>query len=358
MTSTQKAAKVNYPYLDLMKFLMALFVVEIHTRPLKGFYFAETVIEGIDVLAVPFFFLASGFLCFRDLNYASFDVGISTGTERVRNTIFKLLRLYLIWTLLYLPLTIFGNVLLGKNLLHGSISFIRGTLFVGENYYSWPLWYLLASIVGFTLVFICLHRGGWRFRRIILFSLFLLFLGFGITYVQGCDDAPVNLAVPIRIYCRVFSSSRNGLFEGFFYIAAGAALGLKREQLNGVPLSLEFAIVALGLTGNYLVSNDAHLPFCVIASIGLFLLSVHRYGANMNSCAPARRMSTIIYLVHMYFVVVFVYGICGESNPDLYASNVNRPLLFLFTLSGSILVSTLVIGVSKRMPIIKAAFGI
>ena len=33
------------------------------------------------------------------------------------------------------------------------------------------------------------------------------------------------LAVPIRIYCRVFGSSRNGLFEGFFYIAVGAALG-------------------------------------------------------------------------------------------------------------------------------------
>lgn len=114
MASTHKTAKVNYPNLDLMKFFLALLVVEIHTRPLKCFYFAETVIEGIDVLAVPFFFLASGFLCFRDLNYASFGVAISAGTERVRNTIIKLVRLYLIWTLLYLPLTIFGNVLLGK----------------------------------------------------------------------------------------------------------------------------------------------------------------------------------------------------------------------------------------------------
>lgn len=358
VASTHKTAKVNYPNLDLMKFFLALLVVEIHTRPLKCFYFAETLIEGIDVLAVPLFFLASGFLCFRDLNYASFGVVISAGTERVRNTIIKLLRLYLIWTLLYLPLTIFGNVLLGKNLLHGSLSFIRGTLFVGENYYSWPLWYLLASIVGFTLVFICLHRGGWRFKHIIPFSLILLLLGYGITYVQGWDGAPVYLAVPIRIYCRVFGSSRNGLFEGFFYIAVGAALGLKWDQLNRVPLLLEFAAVAFGLAGTYLVSNDAHLPFCAIASIGLFLLSVRRYGVNLNSCALARRMSTIIYLVHMYFVVVFVYGICGQSNPDLHASNVNRPLLFLFTLSGSIIVSTLVIGVSKRMPIIKAAFGI
>lgn len=358
MTSTQKTVRVNYPNLDLMKFFMALFVVEIHTRPLKGFYFAETVIEGIDVLAVPFFFLASGFLCFRDLNYASFGVAISAGTERVHNTIIKLLRLYLIWTLLYFPITIFGNVLLGNSFLHASLSFVRGTLFVGENYYSWPLWYLLASIVGFTLVFICVHRGGWRFKRIIPFSLFLLLLGFGITCVQGWDGAPAYLSVPIKIYCRVFGSSRNGLFEGFFYIAVGAAFGMKWNQLNRVPLSIEFAVVAVGLAGIFLVSNDAHLPFCVIASIGLFLLSVRRCSANMNSCAPVRRMSTIIYLVHMYFVVVFVYGICGESNPDLYACNVNRPLLFLFTLSGSILVSTLVIGVSKRMPIIKAAFGI
>lgn len=95
MASTHKTAKVNYPNLDLMKFFLALLVVEIHTRPLKCFYFAETLIEGIDVLAVPLFFLASGFLCFRDLNYASFGVAISAGTERVRNTIIKLLRLYL-----------------------------------------------------------------------------------------------------------------------------------------------------------------------------------------------------------------------------------------------------------------------
>lgn len=55
MASTHKTAKVNYPNLDLMKFFLALLVVEIHTRPLKCFYFAETLIEGIDVLYSSFF---------------------------------------------------------------------------------------------------------------------------------------------------------------------------------------------------------------------------------------------------------------------------------------------------------------
>lgn len=176
--------------------------------------------------------------------------------------------------------------------------------------------------------------------------------------MQSWDGAPAYLSVPIKIYCRVFGSSRNGLFEGFFYIAAGAAFGMKWDQLNRVPVSLELASVALGLTGNILVNNDAHLPFCAIASIGLFLLSVRRHGRDLNSFAQVRRMSTIIYLVHMYFVVVFVYGICGESNPDLYANSVNRPVLFLFALSCSILVSALVFSASKRIPAIKTVFGI
>lgn len=336
---------------------MALLVVEIHTRPLIGFQFAEIAIEGIDVLAVPFFFLASGFLCFRGLSYASFGEATRAGAERVRNTIVKLLRLYLIWTLFYFPITIFGNVLLGNSFLHASLSFVRGTLFVGENHYSWPLWYLLASVVGFTMVYICLRREV-DFKTIIPFSLFLLLLGFGITYVQGWDGAPVYLSVPIKIYCRVFGSSRNGLFEGFFYIAVGAAFGLKWDQLNKTPVFLEVVAIILGLTGNFLVSNDAHLPFCVIASLGLFLLSVRRHGTNLDSHTRARRMSTIIYLVHMYFVVVFVYDICGESNPDLYANSVNRPLLFLFALCCSILVSILVINASKRAPALKTVFGI
>lgn len=357
MATTRRANRVNYPDLDLMKLFMALLVVEIHTRPLIGFQFAEIAIEGIDVLAVPFFFLASGFLCFRGLSYASFGEATRAGAERVRNTIVKLLRLYLIWTLFYFPITIFGNVLLGNSFLHASLSFVRGTPFVGENHYSWPLWYLLASVVGFTMVYICLRREV-DFKTIIPFSLFLLLLGFGITYVQGWDGAPVYLSVPIKIYCRVFGSSRNGLFEGFFYIAVGAAFGLKWDQLNKTPVFLEVVAIILGLTGNFLVSNDAHLPFCVIASLGLFLLSVRRHGTNLDSHTRARRMSTIIYLVHMYFVVVFVYDICGESNPDLYANSVNRPLLFLFALCCSILVSILVINASKRAPALKTVFGI
>ena len=156
----QIAKRVNYSDLDLIKLVMAFLVVEIHTRPLLDIPAAEFVIEGIDVLAVPFFFIASAFLCFRSLNIDDFVAADTRGAVRVRKTIGKLLRLYLIWTVLFLPVTVFGDMLQGKNLLVSIASFVKGTLFVGENFCSWPLWYLLASVVAFALVYLCL-RGGY-----------------------------------------------------------------------------------------------------------------------------------------------------------------------------------------------------
>lgn len=356
-SSDNCSARANYPDIDLMKLLMAFLVVEIHARPLMNFALAEKIIEGIDVVAVPFFFLASGFLCFQGLDAGDFSDASSAASIRVRKTIFKLIRLYLTWTLLFLPLTIYGNMVKGNSPLYAFLYFVRGTLFVGENYYSWPLWYLLASAVGFALVYYLL-RGGIQFTRIIFLSFCLLLIGYCISFVQGWEEAPVYLSIPCKVYSFLFGSSRNGLFEGFFYITVGATFGLRVDYLDEMPLLFDLALVALGLAGNYLMSNDAHLPFCAAASIGLFLLSIRRHGPCLNSYAVARHISTVVYLVHMYFIVVFVYGFGGGSDTILYANDVNPLLLYLFAICGSLSVSALVICASKKMPVVKTIFGI
>ncbi len=159
MSSIVKAKRVNYPDLDLMKLVMAFFVVEIHAHPFTGNPAAETFVGGFVDLAVPFFFVASAFLCFKGLCVEDFASADSKASMRVRKTTGKLLRLYLTWTVLFLPVTVFGDLLYGKGLLASVASFVKGTLFVGENFCSWPLWYLLASVVAFALVYLCL-RGG------------------------------------------------------------------------------------------------------------------------------------------------------------------------------------------------------
>ena len=357
MTSLENKSKINYPDLDVAKLLMAFLVVEIHTRPLMGSPLAERIIEGIDVVAVPFFFMASAFLCFRGLNEASFAEKELPGAARVRKTIDKLLRLYLTWTALFLPVTVFGSIIHGDSLVHALAVFVRGTLFIGENYYAWPLWYLLASVVGFTLVYICL-RGGVRSKHIVALSFALLLVGCGITFVQSWKDAPAALSFPVKVYGTVFGSARNGIFEGFFYVAVGAVLGMGYREVEKIPVWTEVALVVFGLAGTTFVNNDVHLPFCAAAGIGLFLLSVRRCGTDLKPHVVARNASTVIYLVHMYFVVLFVYGICGGTSANLYENDVNASLLYLFTCGCSALLSALVIAASRRLPLLKKAFGI
>lgn len=354
---SNQSERVNFPNLDIMKLVMAFFVVEIHTRPLRDFPAAETVIEGVDAAAVPFFFIVSAFLCFRGFDESSFLERSSAGAIRVRKTTGKLLRLYLTWTALFLPVTVFGSMLHGDSVPHAVAFFVRGTFFVGENYYSWPLWYLLASVIGFALVYICL-RGGYSPKRILAISLLFLLAGFGITTAQNWDEAPAAIALPIKAYGLVFGSSRNGLFEGFFYIAVGAVFGMKWQNVRDVPVRCMITLAATGLIGCIFVSNDAHLLFCALASAGLFLLSIRRCGLGLNPHVMARNASTIIYLVHMYFVVLFVYGICGATNPDLYANDVNRVTLYLFALGGSATLSALVIPLAKKIPALRGVFGI
>lgn len=197
-----------------------------------------------------------------------------------------------------------------------------------------------------------------RLNKIVLISLSFLLLGYGISFIQSMDDAPIYLYYPIKAYSLLFGSSRNGLFEGFFYVSVGAAFGMKWNKLNEAPILLEIALVVFGLIGSLLINSDAHLPFCACVSIGIFLLSIRRYGINLKPHAVARKMSTIIYLVHMFFAVGYVYGISGGTNPDLYANSVNRPMLYLFVLCGSILLSGIVIYSSEKLPALKTIFGI
>lgn len=176
--------------------------------------------------------------------------------------------------------------------------------------------------------------------------------------VRSWDGLPNVISLPVKAYFAVFGNTRNGLFEGFFYVAVGAVLGMGYERLCKLSVVGLVAGAVLGALGCMFVSNDAHLPFCASASICVFLLSVKRCGADLSPHVAARNASTIIYLVHMFFVVLFVYGLCGGTNPSMFDNEVNRPLLYLFALGGSALVSAVVISLAKRVPAIKTVFGI
>lgn len=103
-------SRASYPGIDVAKLLMAFVVVEIHARPfglLDGLVGALLV--TVENVAVPFFFIASGFLCFRGLSENDIVGRDAPKAGRARRTALRLLRLYATWLLLFVPVSAFGS---------------------------------------------------------------------------------------------------------------------------------------------------------------------------------------------------------------------------------------------------------
>ena len=64
-------AEKSYNAIDIMKLCMAIVVIAIHTRPesVLADSLGKEIVESIYAIAVPYFFIASGFLLFRKIQY-------------------------------------------------------------------------------------------------------------------------------------------------------------------------------------------------------------------------------------------------------------------------------------------------
>lgn len=73
------AINKEFRLLDIVKLIMAIVVIAIHTHPQRSsnYVFVQKSAEIIYSLAVPFFFMDSGFLLFKKINLPLDDEGIS-----------------------------------------------------------------------------------------------------------------------------------------------------------------------------------------------------------------------------------------------------------------------------------------
>lgn len=215
----------HYNSIDLLKFLMSFFVIAIHTA-----YDQVLLMRLICPWVVPMFFVISGFLLQRRI---SMQRSVEVCGKRVENLlggvinsyIIKLVKLYILWTLLYLPLTFYGSCVVESNsLLRAFALFCRNVIFTGENHMSWPLWYLLALIWASFLVKIMLK---WKMKVewILISGLCLTLIGWGVKYVLETEHADDCLEKIVFVYKKTFVGTRNGLFVGFGFVSVGMFLG-------------------------------------------------------------------------------------------------------------------------------------
>lgn len=234
---------------DTLKFLLSLVVVWIHT--------GNSDLWGVTKWAVPVFFVLSGFFLWTKIIAETEADGKCKAVQRwLGNN----LRLYLVWTLIFLPFAIYGFASEGMPFLKACAVWVRNVVLVGENYLSWPLWYLLGLLWAGAMIWLSLKV------KVPFWSL--------------CILAVILFAVPrlidlegIHGYVTLFKHTSNGLFVGFPFMMLGGFIRKVFPDITGWPKPSRWYRPSLCLR---------------FFSVHIYLTHMLFAGALMLTCSPAK----------------------------------------------------------------------
>ena len=167
--------------IDFTKFIMAIFVIAIHTHPLEPVTnkFILNFYNELVGLAVPFFFITNGYLLFKNKDIKSSSEMIAT----VKKFAIKMAKLYIMWSAIYLPLAIYDYISQGRSVIKSVVTYIGKLVLVGDHYLSWPLWYLLSAIYAAVVLYFVIYKFGLN-KKILLGSAVMFFgLDIFLTYI-------------------------------------------------------------------------------------------------------------------------------------------------------------------------------
>ncbi len=279
--------------LDFFRLIAATLVVAIHTSPFLSYSplldFAVTQIIGR--VAVPFFWMISGYFLFGS---------VYGRLERERKTQRKLLTLYAVAVLLYLPVNwyagYFKEALWPRKLLLDFLS-------TGSFYH---LWYLPASILGIALTGFLLRRYGYEKAGAIALGLYLFGL-LGDNY-YGLTERADFLRIFYQTIFALLPYSRNGLFMTPIFLVMGADIaragyGINRQKCLLMVLLSATLLLSEGLLLYFFgaARHTAMYLFLLPLMFFLFLLLVEK---KQKRSRIAGDLSLLIYLLHPLMIVV------------------------------------------------------
>lgn len=294
----------QYNAIDIAKLVCAVFIVAIHVPPFGSAdttALAQTwnfiIRSYLGRIAVPFFFICAGFFLFRK------TASRNDRPAPCRQYVLRILRLYGIWTVLYLPWVIRDAQESGKTLLTGTVSFLRNLLLTGSYNH---LWYLPALAVAAALIGWLLQKGVSP-KQILGISLLLYCLGL-------LGQSWFFLLKPLRgtalfsvftLYETVFTTTRNGVFFGFPFVAMGMYLAYRPSGLSirgsgmGFLLSMLLLYLEIRFTQGQGESLGSDMYLSLIpAAYCLLVLLLQIPFREVPVYRALRSLSLLLYLIH------------------------------------------------------------
>lgn len=272
---------------DTVKIFMACLVVAIHVYPFASvsqsfdFFFTHVFCR----IAVPFFLMTTGhFVLPKAMN--DFQV--------LKKYTFKILGLYAICILLYLPVNLYAHSFDGMGFLE-----ILQVIFLNGTFYH--LWYFPALILGMWLVYFVGFLVKSKRVNFVIFLL-LYFVGlFGDSYYGVISGNSFFLSFYHAIFT-VFDYTRNGVFYVPIFLYLGYVIrGQKNSKISCYSLLLFLVSLILMLVEGgilHFINVQRHDSMYLFLIPTMYFLFSYVSQVTQGNSKRLRLISTVIYVIH------------------------------------------------------------
>lgn len=297
---------INYNNLDILKYISAILIMILHLRPFLNFSDQLDLAFNniITRICVPIFFIITGYFVAKkekdNQNY-------------VKDYIKKTIPLYLMWSLLYVPIIIatiiqylptINDYLISLNISFPLLLFLLILLFpiiilialvyTGTYYH---LWYFPAIILSLLVLRKWKKRFG--IKSLLFISFLLLLFGATETYY---GILPLSIKELLSYYYNIFFTTRNFLFFGLFYVVIGYYMGTKENIyskycFSKLIISIFFLVFEAILLHDVDRLNSNILISCVPLTYYLFVSTIYITN-NLKTNFQFGKLSKYYYLIH------------------------------------------------------------
>lgn len=268
--------------IDLFKFIFSIFVICVHAQLFKdtipiAYY---TLTMGICRIAVPFFFVVSGYYFYQRLQQK----------RSVKEYFVKLLKIFFCFE--------FIEIIIFTPFLFPYYHFFEYLWKILSTGLSGTYWYLISLIISLLIM-----TPLWKKKNIIPFFI----VGFFLYLLCMTNDSYSQLFVGTQIqkisilHTKIWTWSQAGLCSSLFYLSLGAMIYQYQPQIKHTKIILLIALIYL-LGESYILQShqatDGNSYFSLIVLAPMLVVYCLKYPKCHFSTRRLGQMSLYIYMIH------------------------------------------------------------
>lgn len=301
--------KKTYPLIDVMKLFFCFCILFRHTGAYHDIPLSYYIQHGVFCLAVPFFFVVSGY-------FFGTGLGRYSLLERIKKYELRLAKPYIFFSLINIVLAAIDLYQIGETPLWILLKLCRSIIF----YPYGALWYVWASMTGMLLLYWFLKNNKGKLAIVcgLIGYAFALLCNNYYFLVLGTKAQRI-----VDLYLKITTSARNGIFVGFIFLGIGYQLSQFEKRIrtrkSQILICLATILSWLIMLGEIIwikgkiTADDNSLFIMQILFIPLFVLTLLH--ANLSTPPSyslsilCRNLSVGIYFLHRPVLSLLRYNV-------------------------------------------------